>query len=266
MGGFFGGLVDTVTAPFTGSQREKEAMDQANAISRENSDYIKGIDLPQLDWVNYKPEDMDYKTLSEDPKIRGMQLSALSKMAGLSDKGLSDEDVLGFEKARAEGDQMARSGTQAAMENANARGVGGSGMEMAMREAANQAGAERARAGAMDQAATAARNRAMYTQAFGQQAGAVRGADLTANEANTDIINKFNAANTQARNDAQKYNLQGRQNTTQQTYENDLNKRKAVAGMNDQVRQNYLAQASSAQQDENNLWGLASTGAKAALA
>lgn len=253
----------TMDDVFNGGQARSER-DKATAIGLDNAQDMRGLKLPTINWENYNPEDTKYQTVSEDPAIREQQLGVLKKMSGLADSGLSDEDQLGFFKAKAMGDQMARAGNEAAIQNAAARGVSGSGMEFASREAANQAGAQRAQEAAMEQAATAAKQRALYASAYGDALGRQRQQDFSANAANTDIINKFNSANTVAHNAAQQYNQQGERNVAQQNFSNDLTKRQNVAGAMNNVAQNHLANSASASQQGNALFGAAVGAATAA--
>jgi hypothetical protein len=90
---------------------------------------------------------------------------------------------------------------------------------------------------------------------------------MNANAANADIINRFNLANTQTRNDAQAQNLQNRQavmnaNTQgrnnaqqynaetgravqQQNYENQLKKTAGMAGAHQGMANTYAAQGAA---------------------
>jgi hypothetical protein len=196
----------------------------------------EGIDVPDLTWKDFAPElyqteSANYEMSKEDPVVRSAQMTALNRMAGLAEQGLSEEDAAGSAKARGQGNQMARAGTEAAIANAQARGVGGSGMEFAMREMANQAGAERAASGGLEQASAAARQRALYNQSYAQGLGQMRSQDSQANQYNTDVVNRFNQANTQTRNQtntanvdqrnqAQQGNNQGRMDVQQNNYDN----------------------------------------------
>jgi len=260
---------------------ERNAMNAANQITASNAAYVQGLEVPELKWMQFTPEMftpemMQAQTISEDPAIRSAQLSALQKMAGLADTGMSAQDELGYYQARQLGHQQSRSGTQAAIQDAQNRGVAGSGMEFAMREIANQGGAQRAQEAALAQAADAARQRAMYNQAYSQALSGQRSQDLAVNKANTDIINQFNQANTQTRNqanqantntvnDAFRYNQEGRQGTQQQNYDNQLAKRQTVAGINNQMRENYLARSAAAAQKDAALLGAGATLGGAAI-
>jgi hypothetical protein len=243
-------------------------------LLKQNQGLYGDINTPNLSQYAYSPEEYslagDYdpemaqaSTISEDPKIRSAQLSALNKMSGLADTGLSEVDELGYAKAKQMGAQQSRAGREAAIQDANARGVGGSGLEFALREIANQEGATRAQNAGLDQAADSARQRALYTQAYGNALSGVRGEDLQANSANADILNRFNMANTQTANQAQQANLQARQTVNnanvdqrnagkqqqltiaQQNYENQLKKAQGLSGANTGIAQGYAAQSAA---------------------
>src|SRR4051812_36244203 len=160
---------------------------------------------------DYSPDAAQYQTISDDPRLKSYQMDNLAKLAGLADTGLSDADQLGYLKAKAAGHQLAKSGNDAAIQNAQARGVAGGGLEFALREMANQDGANRAQEAGLQQAADSARQRALYQQAYGNELSQVRGQDFSNNAANANIINQFNQMNTQARNQAQQLNNSNRQ-------------------------------------------------------
>lgn len=259
MGKVVKGVTDAVG--LTDHAGAEQSLGRANAISAENARYIKNIKTPDIIWQNlttedYNPELVDYQTISEDPQIRSMQMNALAKMGELSETGLSAEDALGFEKAEMLGQRMAKSGRDAALQNAEMRGVGGSGLEFAMREAANQEGAEAARMAALEQAATTARQRALYNQAYSDALGQQRSQDFGVNQANTNIMNEFNQANAQTKNQAQmynqqnrqdafKYNTEGQRGVQQQRFANEMQKAGALTGANNQVAQNYMADSAA---------------------
>lgn len=247
---------------------DQQAIDQL----KQNQALYSNINTP--DYQQYKPEDYtlagsydpeaaNATTVSEDPALRSQQQSYLMKLAGLSDTGLSDVDAAGFANARNIADQISRSGTQAAVQNAQARGVGGSGLEFAMREQASQDAAGRAQQAGLDQAAQSAKQRALYDQAYGGALGGVRAQDFSANSANANILNQFNMANTQNRNQAQLYNLGQAQNISnanttqhnsaqqynnqlqQQMFNDQLEKANGQSGANSGVAKGYAAENAS---------------------
>lgn len=217
-----------------------DSQDQALEQLQKNQALYKDIATP--DFKNYVPENYavagnydptlaQAKTIQEDPNLRSSQLSALNKMSGLADTGLSEVDNAGYERARQLAGQISHSGTDAALQNAQARGTGGSGLEFSMREQAAQDAAERAQQAGLAQAADSAKQRAAYTQAYGSALSGLRNQDYNANAGNADILNKFTQYNTTNQNQAQQYNLGNRQNVSNmnvqgrnsaQQYNNDL--------------------------------------------
>lgn len=252
--------------------------EQALAELRKNQDLYSGIDLPTFE--NYTPEELKlqgeynpenafYDTMKEDPRIKSAQMAALERMSGLSETGLSAEDDAGFTRARNQASQIQRSGTQAAMQNAQARGVGGSGLEFAMREMANQSGAQAAQEAGLAQAAQASRQRADYLGKYEAGLSNVRGQDANTSQYNTGVINAFNQANTQNRNQAQQYNLgnkqdlantnvtnrnnavQYRNQMAQQQFGNNVTKVGGQAGANTGMAQGWAAQNAANTSERN---------------
>jgi hypothetical protein len=252
--------------PVIGGMFDDSEENALNELQR-NQGLYGSLQLPQFqDYkpVEYDPSMASATTISEDPMLRSAQMSALNKMAGLADTGLSAVDQAGFENARQMGNQMAASGTAAALQNAEARGVGGSGLEYAMREAASQGGALRGQQAALQQSSDSARQRALYQQAYGSMLGNVRGQDYNTDAANSGILNQFNQYNTGNRNQASLYNV-GQQNYGQQ-YNNDLRQREyddqyrkvsGQAGANSGMAQGYAAEnaANTANRNSNTSLG-----------
>ena len=224
--------------------------DRAKEQLRKNQELYNGIQLPKFKDYNpeeykwqqdYQPVDYRGQQIQEDPLTKSAQQSALSKIANLSNIGLSPQDEQGFQQARQQAGQISRSGNAAALQNAEARHVGGGGLEFAMREQAGQDAAERAQQGGLAQASQGANQRALYNQAFMQGQGQLRGQDFQANSANTDILNRFNQMNTAGQNYAQQYNQQGRQNLTNQNVGN----RNSAQQYNNQMQQQSYQDAMS---------------------
>jgi hypothetical protein len=235
-----------------------------------NRGLYANINLP--DYLQYSPElftteSTDYQTIGEDPLVKSRQMQALQRMAGLAETGLSEVDAAGFARARDEGNQMARAGTQSAIQDAQNRGVAGSGMEFAMREIANQGGAQRAQQAGLDVAANAAKQRALYNTAYADQLGSARDQDFRAGSANTGIINQFNQANTNQRNqtnmnnvnlknDAFKYN----EGLKDRRYDNQIGQADRMAGLNDKNAEARAAQAAAEAKKRSAMAGMVGTG------
>lgn len=241
----------------------------AMAELAKNRALFEGIEVPNLVWQDiapelYQTEAANYELINEDPVVKSRQMENLARLAGLAESGLSEVDAAGYAKAKRAGEQTARAGRDAVLQDAQARGVAGGGLEFAMKEIANQGGAERAQEAGLQQAADSARQRAMYQQAYGSALDSVRGQDLRANSANADIINQFNKANTaqrnqvsmgntDLRNNAQMTNQQGRRDVKQQNFSNQMARAGGVAGANTAMAGGYAAQ-NAANTADRNMW------------
>lgn len=238
-----------------------------NAINNLNNNkaLYNGIDLPKYQQFNpqlYNTKSYTYDTIHEDPLLKSAQMSVLAKMSGLADNGLSDVDQAGYAQARNLGNQISRSGTDAALQNAQARGVGGSGLEFAMREIANQGGAQRGQDAGLQQAADSARQRALYNQAYGNALSGMRNQDFQQNAANTDIINRYNQMNTQQRNQNQHQNADLQNNAwmynqglQDKNYQNQLGRADRLAGFNNQQTEIGYAQDQRRRQQQGAVFG-----------
>lgn len=239
-----GSLLD----PILGSNDLSDARAQID----KNRALYDGIDLPEYqDWNPelYNTENADYQLTADDPMTRSAQLSALNKMAGLADTGLSDADQAGYAKAANQAGQIARSANDASLNNAAARGMGGSNLEFLMREQGGQDAAQRAQEAGLQTASDAAKQRALYNQAFMQGTSQMRDQDYRTNSNNTGIINDFNKANTTTRNNAGMANtdlknsaFQYNQNLKDKNYQNQMGKADKIAGINTQIGNTYSAE------------------------
>lgn len=258
------GLLDTIFGGGDGG------FDAARDANNKNRALYEEIALPEYEqWVPefLNTEAAQYELTSDDPVTRSAQLAALSKMAGLADEGLSDADMAGYTKAVNQGNQVARSGNAAVMNNAIARGVGGSGLEFIMREQANQDGAERAQEAGLQVASDAAKNRALYNKAFLDGTSGMRDQDYRTNANNTSIINQFNQANTNTRNQANQYNtglknqsFQYNQDLKDKNYDNQLEVTDRKAGMNNRDAEISSAEAEKRRKDRSAIGGLVGAG------
>jgi hypothetical protein len=241
------------------------------AIARQNQQLYGNIQLPDLQYQAYNPEQVNpilakATTISEDPTVRSAQLAALAKMSGLSDQGLSVEDQAAFGQAKAQAGQTLSNSAASALQNAQARGIGGSGLEFAMREMGAQNAAQNQQAANLQQAAASARNRVLANQAYSSALGQKRQQDYSANANNANILNQFNMANTGAmnnanyynvgnQNQAQQYNQQNRNNVSQQNFNNQMTKANAQAGANNGYQQAVAAGQAAENSNENALLG-----------
>jgi hypothetical protein len=229
-------------------------------------DQLKTPDYQEYVPELYNTESSNYKLIDGDPRLQSRQEDVLAELAGLKDTGQSDVDAAGFDKARALGDQFAKANTGAAVQDAQNRGVAGSGMEFAMREMGNQGAAERAHTAALEQAADSARQRALYAKMYGDELGSQRNQNYQQSATNTNIINDFNRANTQQRNTVNNANVdthnsafQYNQGLKDKNFNNQLAKIGGQTGANQGVATAIAAHGAAEQDDRNRLLQLGGT-------
>lgn len=158
-----------------------------------------------------------------DPKYNEYTMSALSKMAQVANEGLPDADRAQLDNILRQANQQNVSNQKAILENRAARGMGGSGDELAAQLAGAQSSANTASDQAIQLAGIAAQRKLDAADKSGslgnilQQAEYNRQKDLYGQQ---DAISQFNAnqkQGTQTRNvdrsnQAQQLNLQNAQN------------------------------------------------------
>jgi hypothetical protein len=243
------------------------SMDAMLRQLEKNRGLYNAIKLPEYKEYSpelYNPESATAQLTSEDPVVKSKQLEALSKLSDLSSEGLSDADVAGFAKAQSVGNQVARQGTQAALQNAAQRGISGSGLEFALRDSANQDAAERAQQAGLEQAAARSNQRNQYLQAYAGQLGQTRDQNYRADAGNSNVLNQFNMANTQARNQAGQLNtankndaFQYNQGLKDKNYQNEIGRADRIAGMNTQQGQMEAADAEARRRRQQAMAGMA---------
>lgn len=277
-----------IISDWLGTDYGKQIQDQL----AQNQQIYGGMQTPQFNPYipeaytvagTYDPQMAEATSIQQNPELTSMQLSNLNRLAGLSTTGLSDVDQAGYERARNIGNEVLRGGTEAALQNAEARGQAGTGSELAMREMAAQQGSQNANNSALQQAADAAKMRALYTQAFGGAAAGLNSQQFGQNAANANILNQFNMANTQAKNQGNLYNLGVAQSTSdknvaaenaaqqynntmqQQSFQDQMAKAGGMAGANSGYAQGLAAQDAANQSQRNAYMNTAATLAGSAM-
>jgi hypothetical protein len=232
----FGQILDSVFDVITGG-REKQASDAQRAATAQ----FANLQLPSIEEMKVKLEQLvlqgqitpeqaqaalversRLEDISLDPRLREAQLASLAKLNEISEGGLTLRDKANLERIKAEQAAFERGQREAILQNAQARGVAGSGLELAQSMLTQQQGANRAAQQGLDVAALAQERALQAILQGGQLGGQIRGQDFEqqARVAQArDAIAQFNAqnqqqvnlANMQARQQAQMQNLAERQ-------------------------------------------------------
>jgi len=197
--------------------------------------------------------------VSTDPRLRQAQMAALGGLQETVDtQGMSAADRYAMQQIQDQSAQQERGQRASILQNAQQRGVAGSGLELASQMQNQQESASRAANQGFAVAAQAQQAKLQALNQLGTLGGNIQGQDFSQQAqiaAAKDAISKFNATNQQnqmnlnvgARNEAQLANLQNKQNIananvdiantqesvnkglTQQDFENQYKKAGGVA-------------------------------------
>lgn len=224
---------------------------RAEQLGREASQIFADIQLPDIERMRlqlegivqqgvYTPEQADailqeqtgFNRISTDPRLQQAQMEALRRLQGLSETGMDITDRARlFAISQAEG-ARSRGEREAILQNAAARGLSGSGLELAAQLGQQQGAATRGAAEGFGVAEAAQQRALQALQGAGGLAGQIRGQSFEeqAQRARAqDIINQFN---TRQRQDVVNMNLAERNRAFQQ----NLTERQRVADQNAALR------------------------------
>ncbi len=166
---------------------------------------VQGILQPYMQQAE-QLQQSSMENINIDPRLRQAQMQALETLSKMGEQGLTAEDRTALNQARRQvaGDAQARQG--AILQNMAARGMGGSGVELAARLSESQDSADRSSQEADRLMAMAQRRMLEGVSAAAATGGQIRGQDYGEQEnlaRARDAIQQFNAqqrAGTQAAN------------------------------------------------------------------
>lgn len=181
----------------------------------------QGIITPELE-KEIALESSKLAQIKEDPSYKQAQQQALQFLQQRSETGLGPEERAAFNMLRKEAAKESEGKRQQILQNMAARGMSGSGAELAAQLSSAQAGDEALAAGGDRIAAEAARNALASISQAGNMATQMRGQDFDVASTKAraeDELNRFNVSNQIARqtrnlgalNEAQVANLREKQ-------------------------------------------------------
>ena len=179
-------------------------------------------------WSEYRPEDFNYSTVSEDPYYNQAAREHLNRLSGLASTGMSAEDELRYDLARRDAANYAKSQNAGIEADMARRGLSSSGQSLALKQMAAQGAAERNRIGAMQAASDASGRQRLYSQAYGDYLDRDRSRNMDVRKTNADIMNRYGALNAQERNKARLLNIEKplewkqRQRSDERQWANDM--------------------------------------------
>lgn len=146
------------------------------------------------------PEEAKYQLAQMDPQTLAARRAAIDRLA---DEGTGAAAAQAeADRRRALYDSANQAGAQSAglREEMAARGKGGAGMELAMRQRAGQSGANQAMLGGLQAQANGQAQRLAALNAYEQSLGGLSDDQQSLSTGNAGIVNQFNMANTNLRN------------------------------------------------------------------
>jgi len=204
----------------------------AEAAIRRGAGYYDALTLPELKALELKQvgeltpdmaqaflsDGSDFQNIYVDPRLQASQMKALGSLEEIGEQGLTASDRAMLGQIGTEEATRARGARESIIQNAQARGVGGSGVELMSQMQNQQDAATRQSARDMQVAALAEQRKMQGLLQAGNMAGNIRGQDFgeQAKVAQAkDMMDRFNLGNKQnvemanvgARNKAQQYNL-----------------------------------------------------------
>lgn len=162
-------------------------------------------------------QDTELAKIQTDPALREAQFGALSQLRDIAtNEGLTDADKARLAEINREEAIRTRGARESIVQNAAARGAGGSGLELASLLEAESSGADRAAARGRDVAQIAEQRVLDAIRSGASLAGDIRGQEFGEQAAKAeaqDVINRFNVG---ARNEAGILDFQNEQNVANQ--------------------------------------------------
>jgi hypothetical protein len=162
---------------------------------------VNAGEMTPEDAETYLLEASAQEQVSTDPRLRQAQMNALSQLEGVAQGGLTVGDRGDLQRIQGEAAAAEKGQRDAILQNAQSRGVAGSGMELASQMMAQQQGANRASQQGFDVAKQAQARALEAMLQSGNLGGSIRSQDFGEQsklaEAR-DAISKFNTQNKQA--------------------------------------------------------------------
>jgi len=197
------------------------ALPEEKALKLE--EYVSaGLITPEMAQA-YTQSDTELANITTDPRLREAQMQALTSLQDISDAGgMTLTDRANMSKVLSDVATQQKGAREGQMQALRARGMSGSGMDLAAALNSSQAGAQTANQNALNIEAQAQARALESLMSAGTLGGNIREQDYSeqakAAEAQ-DLINKFNVANRQdvsntnvsTRNSAQAQNLANKQ-------------------------------------------------------
>lgn len=191
-----GALANTAAGAIGNASASGDKERQRALIDQILADY-DGLDVPEMQQVEGEhlgPSAMGQ--VSTDPRLRSEQMAVLERLGRLSQTGGDAITKAAMDQLLRQAGRQEAAGRNAILGNMRARGVSGSGAELAAQLHNQQASADRAQSASLDQGAQAQKRMMDAIIGRGQMSGQMRTQDFGENSAKAqarDAIARYNA-------------------------------------------------------------------------
>lgn len=180
-----------------------------------------GVYSPEMEQA-LRQQDSEFGKVTTDPRLKAAQLKALASLQEIGDsKGLDLTSRAKYNEMQSQLAQQEQGQRGAIMQNMAARGMSGSGFDLAALLSNSQSQSQNASQQGMNMAAEAQQRALQAIMQSGELGGSIRGQDFYEQAAKAqaqDAINRFNTVNSQ---DVNSRNVQSRNNAQQSNLAND---------------------------------------------
>lgn len=279
-----GGLMAaSAAANYLGNEQARnasnKAMREAAKMRDDSKGYLDQIDPAQIEalnqaylkslvnegqGLNYDPEMYDFiatpqymqNTYLGDVQanqVNDSQLMKLAQLAGLAqlesqaNNGLDAKSKAEFMRAQRAAGEFAKGREGAIMNDMQARGMGGSGLEFAMRQIAGQQGGDSLSQAMADQAAADANQRLQAQMLALESAGQIRGQDVNTSAMNAEILNNMALTNSARRQEIANMNT----DLANERINNNIDEQRRISGLNTTTANQAQIQNNNYQQLRN---------------
>lgn len=271
-----------------GNQRASDDRDAQKAAQLAALQAYQGVNLPDVNAMRVDPSLQSVQSsvspqmqalvqeqnnamqgIKTDPRLMQAQMQALGQLQQQGQGGLTAQERNVLQTIANQVGGASSAANKSILANMHARGLGGSGIEMANQQAAAQGAANQAAAQSSNLAAQSQQNALQALMGAGQMGGQMQSTQFGQEAAKAqaqNAINQFNAANRQnvigqntgAQNQAQYYNNQNAQNVANANTAAKNQAQYYNSGLNQQQYQDAITKAggvAAGQQGVGNLAG-----------
>lgn len=221
---------------------------EAQQIALQNPELVGQLTAQQLG-------SSSFEDLQVDPRLQNAQYNALQQLAGLSQQGLSPEDIAQYNQVGRQAAAQAQANRETTLQDAAQRGTLDSGSLLAAQLSGAQGAADRVSQQGMQVAANAGAARRQALSDYGNMASSLRGQDFNQQSSVAqakDAIKNFNAQNRQS---VDQYNLGNKQAIENQRAATANQQEQYNKGLIQQKFQNEYQKAGGTAAQLNNLSG-----------